>query len=937
MSGLLITPIIKEEFAVSKNTLKVPLLLRLKAVFTYFLITVLAVCSFFPTPVLAQEMLPHPDEPFAGKIGLSYKDSEAVKPELLKPQNFGIENPPNIVIALIDDAGFGQFHTFGGATPSPNLDYLAENGIRYNRFHTTALCAPTRSALLTGHNHHSAANGALPESGTGFPGYNSVIPDSTATIAQVLHEYGYDTSWFGKDHNVPQWETSLAGPFDHWPTSLGFDYFYGFVGGSTDQYHPASLVENTTRIDAPSTNADGSSYHLTTDLADHAVDYIKKLNAVAPEKPFFTYFATGATHAPHQVPPEWIDKIQSWECFDGEGNPCVGNFDDYSEDDNDMFNFSLGWDKYREETFKNQQNLGVVPQSAELSQRPCSLAAWDEDDADNCYTLPGDPTLAGAIQDDEDIVSGDVTVEAKKAVYTNMMEVFSAFTAQTDDAIGRVIQAIDDIGKLDNTLVFYIAGDNGSSAEGELEGLLNELSVFNQIDEDFQTKVDLVTDDDSSNDLGTQNYYNHFPAAWAWAMDTPFQWTKQIASHFGGTRNGMVVSWPNGIDSSQNGTVHDQFGHVIDIMPTILEAVGISAPVEVNGIAQKPIEGKSLVYSFNDPAAENRHTTQYFELFGNQGIYSDGWMASAIRSIPWESTPLPNDLLDMPWELYCIEDDCDQYSYEVEVPIPDELKKIHDFGKRTTVSTEVPLYSDFAQANNVAEYFPEKLDEMVKLFFAQASLYNVLPLDDRKIQRYDVALRPSWIEGMTSFSYPDHLRVTEGAAPDVRGVYHVITADVDLSKADESADTGGMLVTFGGRFGGYALYVNKDGKLVYCYNYADSYHDYIESDEVLPTSGHASLQMIYTPDPSDTPATTGDNTPGATITLQAKYDGDDDYTEIGGGHIEHNLLSRFTIDETMDIGYDTGSRITDDENYTYDLPFEFNGTLNTLTVDLSGN
>ena len=880
------------------------LLRRFKELTLYLLVTIFSLCSLLPPPVFAQELLPHPDQPFGGKVGLTYEDSIPDKPELLLPENYDIDNPPNILLVLVDDAGFGQFSAFGGGTPSPTLEKLAERGLKYNQFHTTALCAPTRSALLTGHNHHSAGNGALPESGTGYPGYSSIIPDSTATIGKVLHEYGYDTSWFGKNHNVPQWETSLAGPYDHWPTNLGFDYFYGFVGGSTDQFHPASLVENTTRLEPPSENADGTPYHLSTDLADHTIDYLKKLDAVAPQKPFFTYFATGATHAPHQVPQEWVEYIQDQE-------------------KSGAYDFSQGWDQYRRDTFEKQKELGVVPQTAELTKRPCSLQAW-ENDEDECYVVPGD-SVAEPIPATED----------EREVYTNMMEVFSAFTAHTDHEIGRVVDAIDEMGKLDNTLVFYIAGDNGSSAEGELGGLLNELSVFNQIEEEFDDKQAAV----ANNELGTQKYYNHFPAAWAWAMNTPFQWTKQIASHFGGTRNGMVISWPEGIDEQHNGEVRQQFGHVIDIMPTILDAVGIPAPVEVNGIAQKPIEGYSMFNTFNDPDAETGHDTQYFELFGNQGIYSDGWMASAIRSIPWEPKPLDNDLLDMPWELYCIKD-CE---YKVEVPVskltnklPKKLvDKLGSYNRISdTITVPISVEDDFAQAKDLAEEYPDKLDEMVKLFFAEASKYNVLPLDDRKIERYDVALRPNWVDGdRTSFTYPDHIRITEGAIPDVRNKAHTITADVTIPEKDAE----GMLATFGGRFGGYAWYVDQTGHLVYCYNLANSQHYYIKSDDSLE-KGNVILKAVYKPDSSDYQA-------GADVTLSAQYEGETSERIIGQGRVDQSLLSRFTIDETFDVGYDTGTPVTDgqgndsDENdyidQAYDLPFEFTGTLNSLTIDLN--
>ena len=565
--------------------------------------------------VAAQEVLPRPEEPFAGKIGLTYKDSVPVKPELKIPTSFGLKDPPNILIVLIDDCGYGQMGTFGGGIPTPAMDRIANNGLRYTRFHTTALCSPTRAALLCGRNHHSVGSGVIGEAGTGFPGYSGIIPASAASFAEVLREYGYANAWFGKNHNVPDWETSLVGPFDRWADGLGFDYFYGFVGGDTDQFHPA-LVENRKRIEPPETNEDGSPYHFTTDIADHAIRVIRATKSVAPQRPFFVYFATGATHAPHQVPKEWIAKFK-------------GKFDD-------------GWDVYRERTLKRQIELGVVPKGTILTKRPDSLPAWD--------SLP----------------------ENERKVYARMMEVFAAFTAHTDYEAGRIIEAIDELGELDNTLIIYMAGDNGSSAEGGLNGLLNEMTFFNAIEEPLDSKLAAL------NTLGSDKHYNHFPAAWAHAMDTPFQWTKQIASHFGGTRNGLAVSWPKRIKA--RGEIRHQFHHVIDIAPTILEAAGVQMPASFNGVAQKPIEGISMVYTFDDANAADRRTTQYFEMLGNQGIYHDGWMASAIRGVPWLSENPPADLLNMPWELYHIDE-------------------------------------DFSQAKDLARENPEKLQELVKLFF----------------------------------------------------------------------------------------------------------------------------------------------------------------------------------------------------------------------------
>ncbi|MCR9292307.1 MAG: arylsulfatase [bacterium] len=756
-----------------------------------------------------QEVLPRPEPAFRGKIGLTYKDSEAVKPELKIPQTYGLENPPNILIVLIDDCGYGQMGTFGGGIPTPAMDRIANSGIRYTHFHTTALCSPTRAALLTGRNHHSVASGVIGEAGTGFPGYSGIIPASAATFAKVLREYGYANAWFGKNHNVPDWETSLVGPFDRWASGLGFDYFYGFVGGDTDQFHPA-LVENKKRIEPPETNEDGSAYHFTTDIADKAIRMMRASKAVAPQRPFLVYFATGATHAPHQVPAEWIKKFS-------------GQFDD-------------GWDAYREKTLKRQIELGVVPEGTQLTPRPTSLPAWD--------SLPAN----------------------EKRVYARMMEVFAGFTAHTDHEVGRLLDAIEDMGELDNTLVFYMAGDNGSSAEGGLSGLLNEMTFFNAIPEPLDAKLAAI------DSLGSDRHYNHFPAAWAHAMDTPFQWTKQIASHFGGTRNGLAVSWPKGIQA--RGEIRHQFHHVIDIAPTILEAVGIQMPAQFEGVAQKPIEGISMAYSFEDAEAEDRRTTQYFEMLGNQGIYHDGWMASAIRGVPWLSENEPADLLNMPWELYHVD-------------------------------------QDFSQANDLAQQNPEKLEEMVKLFFAEAAKYNVLPLDDRKTERLNVENRPSLTQGRKKFSYPNLLRLPEGAAPDLKHKSHTITAQVTIPESGAE----GMLITQGGRFAGYGLFV-KDGRLVYHYNLAGVERYNIESQDRIPT-GEVTLRMVYRSD-ADKPFA------GADVTLYAND------TKIAEGRVEKSIPNRVTLDETLDVGFDTGTPIIEG----FDMPFDFTGNLISVTIEL---
>ncbi|MCA9234343.1 MAG: arylsulfatase [Planctomycetales bacterium] len=775
-------------------------------------IAALLLVSFFSVVSRADEVLPRPEPPFAGKIGLTYKDSTAVKPKLQTPANFGVKDAPNILLVLIDDCGFGQCSTFGGAIPTPALDRVANAGIRFNRFHTTALCSPTRAALLTGRNHHSVATGVIGEAGTGFPGYSGIIPPTAATFAEVLREYGYMNAWFGKNHNVPDWETSMVGPFDRWADGLGFDYFYGFVGGDTDQFHPA-LVENKKRLEPPATNEDGSPYHFTTDIADHAIRMMRASKAVAPQRPFFVYFATGATHAPHQVPEEWIKKFE-------------GKFD-------------MGWDKYREETFARQKKLGIIPQDAKLTPRPESLPAWD--------SLPAD----------------------QRKVYARMMAVFAAFTAHTDHEVGRLLDTVEEMGETDNTIVIYLAGDNGSSAEGGLTGLLNEMTFFNAIPEPLDAKLAAF------DSLGSDKHYNHFPAGWAWAMDTPFQWTKQIASHFGGTRNGLAISWPKGIKA--RGEIRSQFHHVIDLAPTILEIVGVEAPAMFNGIAQKPIEGVSMVYAFDDADAPDRRTTQYFEMLGNQGIYHDGWMASAIRGVPWLSENEPGDLLDMPWELYHVDE-------------------------------------DFTQATDLVKENPEKLAELVKLFFAEAAKYNVLPLDDRKTERLNVDNRPSLTQGRTKFTYPNLLRLPEGAAPDLKHKSHTITAKVTIPESGAA----GVLLTQGGRFAGFGLFV-KDGKLVYSYNLAGVERFSIASDETLPT-GEVEVRAVYKSD-SDKPFA------GADVTLFANE------KQIGKGRVEKSIPNRVTLDETFDIGFDTGTPVSED--YADQMPFEFSGTLKAVTIELN--
>jgi len=811
-------------------------------------------------PAMAQQILPHPDPIFTGKVGLTYEDSQSEKAELKVPSTFGIENAPNILLVMLDDAGYGQMSTFGGGIPTPNLEKLAERGLRYTQFHTTGVCSPTRAALLTGRNAHSVASGTIMETATNFPGYSSIIPQDSATIAQILQDYGYATALFGKHHNTPDWENSAIGPFDRWPVGLGFDYFYGFVGGETHQYHP-SLVENTTRIDEiPKTNADGSPYILNTDLADRAINYIRTTHALSPDKPFFVYFAPGAVHAPHHVPQEWIDKFIDDELID------IGAFD-----------FDRGWDEYRKTTFAKQKELGVIPETASLTPAPEDyLPAWD------------------SLNEDQ------------KKLYTRMMEVFAGFTAQTDYEIGRVIDTIEDLDLSDNTLVIYITGDNGASAEGELDGALNT-NIFRNGFADRETFEDKLA---AIDELGGPEHENNFPVGWAWAMNTPFQWTKQVASHFGGTRNGMVISWPKRI--TDVGDVRYQFSHVIDIFPTILEAIGIEAPTQVNGVTQSTIEGTSLAYTFDATDADKNdlseidspssHTTQYFEIAGNQGIYDNGWMASALRTVPWQSDEqLGNSLTDMDWELYKVGADRNEVCDLSENPDPCLCAS-----------------PDFTQANDLAETCPEKLDEMVKIFYAEAAKYNVLPLDDRRYERFDPAQRPSNVAGVTQFAYPDHFRTSEGTAPNLKSQSHVITADVKLP-----ADGEGVLVALAGEFGGYALFV-QDGKLVYDYNLVGLEDYRIEGTlpPDLPTDRPIALKAVYK-------TVSGEPGAGGEMTLYAN----DEPIEGGRGFVCETIPVRYTTYETFDVGFDTGSAVSE----SYNTPFDFNGTLNSVTIDITRN
>jgi arylsulfatase len=761
-----------------------------------------------PSPVPPQAAgtsLPRPDFRFKGQVGRTYEDSDPPTfPAVLRPP----KGAPNVLLILLDDAGFGQFGTFGGGVPSPNVDKLAARGLRYTRFHTTALCSPTRAALLTGRDHHVAGTGVITELATGYDGYTGIIPKSAGTVGEILRQNGYATAWIGKNHNTPAWETSEVGPFDHWPSGLGFDYFYGFNSGDTSQFEPV-LFENRNRVPRSS----DPNYHLSNDLADHAIGWMQRTKAIDPDRPFFLYVAPGATHSPHMAPREWLDKFK-------------GQFD-------------MGWDRYREVTLERQKKLGVVPPETKLTPRPESLPAWD------------------SLKPDQ------------KRLYARMMELFAGFGAHVDYEMGRVLDAVAALPDADNTLVIYILGDNGSSAEGGLDGIANEIAAFNGVFEPIDVTLKLI------DELGGPKHYNHFPAGWAWAMDAPFQWTKQIASHFGGTRNPVVLSWPARI--KEKGGVRAQFHHVVDIMPTILEAAGIQAPDTLNGVAQKPIEGVSMVYSFNDTKAPDRRKTQIFELVSNRGMYQNGWMASSVAYLPWAATRTGYDPNKARWELYNID-------------------------------------QDFSQADDLAAQNPDKLKALVDLWWAEAARHDVLPLDWRSIERLSEQItgRPNLAAGRKTLVYNTPLvALPEGSAPDLKNKSFTITAEVEIP----ASGAHGMLFTQGGITAGWGFYV-QNRKLVGMHNYIDSNRYRVVSTESVP-AGKVKLALDFTYDG-------GGMGKGGTITLLANG------KKIGTGRIDSTAGFKYSLYEGQDIGEDGGSPV----DTTYTPPFKFNGTIERVTVEL---
>lgn len=727
------------------------------------------------------------------------------------PSRFEVKAPakaPNVLIILIDDMGFGQSSAFGGPVHMPNCEKLAQNGLRYNQFHTTALCSPTRVALLTGRNHHMCNMGSITETATAFPGQTGQRPNAIAPLAEMLRLNGYSTSAYGKSHETAAWEVSPSGPTDRWPTRAGFDKFYGFIGGETNQWAPA-LYEDMSRVELPK----DPNYHFMTDMTNQAIKWISSQKALTPDRPFFTYFAPGATHAPHHAPQEWIAKYK-------------GKFDQ-------------GWDKLREETLARQIELGVVPKGTKLAPKPEAIKDWDD------------------LSDDE------------KKLFARQMEVFAGYGEYADHEIGRLIQAVEDLGQLDNTLIFYEVGDNGASAEGTMNGLFNEATYFNGVPE---TVAEILKHFD---ELGGPHSYPHYAAGWAVAGDAPFSWTKQVAGSYGGTRNPLVVHWPDGIKAK--GELRSQWHHVIDIAPTILEAAGLPEPKVVNSTPQSPIEGVSMLYSFNDAKAKDRHKTQYFEIFGNRGVYHDGWLAHTIHRAGWESKPR-HPFLEDTWELYHVAE-------------------------------------DFSSATDLAARNPAKLKELQALFLKEAEKYQVLPLDDRFIERTNAALagRPDLMAGRTSLTvYDGMIGMTENVFINIKNRSHTITADVTIP--DGVAN--GVILSQAGRFGGWSLYL-KDGQPMYAYNFLGLKTYKVAADEALP-AGKATIRFEFAYDgPGLGKSGTG------TIFVNDK--------QVAEGKIDQTQANIFSADEGADVGQDGETNVSDDYK---EGDNKFTGRIHKVTVEL---
>jgi arylsulfatase A-like enzyme len=761
------------------------------------------------TTTIDGRYLPNPPASFGGTINLDATTSKPFWPPKIVPP----KGAPNVLLIMTDDAGYGVAGTFGGVIPTPAFDRIAEMGLRYTQFHSTALCSPTRAAIITGRNHHSVGFGVIAEQATGYPGYDSIIGVDNATVGEILKENGFATSWFGKNHNTPDYQySSAAGPFDQWPIGMGFEYFYGFMGGETNQWTPF-LFRNTTQIFPWK---DNPNFNLVTGMADDAIDYLKHLNASAPDKPFFLYYVPGGTHAPHQPTPEWIAKFK-------------GKFD-------------MGWNALRDQIFANQKRLGVIPADTQLTPWPDDLPKWD--------TLSAD----------------------EKKLFARQAEVYAAYVAYNDHEIGRVVQQVQDLGKLDNTLIIYIEGDNGTSAEGSAIGTPVDMAAIQGVNVPVKDQLKFY-------DLwGSAETTPHMSVTWSWAFDTPFKWTKQIASHFGGTRQGMAIAWPNRIKDA--GGIRSQFHHVIDVVPTILEATGVQAPVMVNGVAQKPIEGVSMSYTWDkaNANAPSTRTTQYFEMMGNRAIYHDGWIAATTPpQPPWLMglAKMPNVVDGYKWELYNIA-------------------------------------KDFSEDNDLATKMPDKLRDMQELFLVEASKYKVFPLDNDVLGRI-LTPKPSYTAGRKLFTYSGRMTgITSGDAPNVLAKSFTITADVEVP-----ANGDGVIVTHGGRFGGYGLYLLK-GKPVFTYNFFDLERFRWAGTDSLSSGKH-------------------------TLVFDFKYDGSGfgkggtgvltvDGKEVARQKVPHTIPFILTIDETFDVGSDTRSPVDDKD---YQVPFDFTGTVDKVAVQLN--
>jgi arylsulfatase len=751
----------------------------------------------------ASSQLPKPDPEFKGKISETYKESTPSYPLPVRAP----KGSPNVLVILLDDVGFGMCSTFGGPVPTPHMDKLANNGLKYTRFHTTALCSPTRAALLAGRNHHSCGTGVIIEMGTGFPGYTGIIPRSTALVSEILRDNGYATGMFGKWHNTPEPDISPAGPFDRWPTGLGFDYFYGFNQGETHQYYP-TIYRNTTWVPQPKSPEQG--YHFTADMTDEAIAWTRNVRAADPNKPWFNYFSTSGVHAPHHAPKEWREKY-------------IGKFDH-------------GWDKQRELTHAKQLEMGIIPKGTKLTPRPKEIPAWDDQKAD-----------------------------ARK-VYARLMENYAAYMAFTDDEVGRLVESLQTSGELDNTLIMYVVGDNGASAEGGLEGTFSEIASLIGVQLGLESLLKRI------DEIGGPTSEPHVPVGWAWAMDAPFQWTKQVASHFGGTRNPMVVHWPKGIKS--RGEIRHQFHHVIDVVPTILEACKIPEPKTVNGIAQKPIEGVSMVYSFDDAQAKDNRKTQYFELATNRAIYHDGWVACAKYGLPWEVAGRGDDFITAPWELYNVNE-------------------------------------DFSQSNNLAAKEPAKLRELQAIFLEEAKKYGVFPLDPRFSERMDPKLRIAG-EPRSSWTYfGNSVWLPEPIGPQLFPRPHSITAELVVPKGGAE----GVITCVGAFSAGWSLYI-KDGKPNFRYTFFDIADVTVVGSDHLP-EGKVTLKTEFMPD--------GTKEGGGTLKMMVNG------KLTGEGKLQRSVFRHGL--EPFEVGRDSITPASPD----YQTPFEFTGTIEKVAFDLSTN